>query len=518
MALAAAMVSPREFELPRELQMPITFPGSSKTDYVSGRRGRYGNSSNNADRSHCLDSNLLVPLPPRLCFQCRRSCMKATLLPCDYCPLYFHLDCLDPPLTCMPTGRWMCPNHPNHFIDQNLVRSCSATERMKLWDKYANQPIDQHAVKMDFLRKARRTNPIFRTKGKVRNRLPLNPPVPGAVKHYYKNPIKLEPLHQPPDIFLWPERENMRHIIIEKLYKDSNVENKETIDVEEHKPIDKEIQKKRDSEKYQHAILNGDYDPQKTESASGIKDEYTDLHEICYKYGLNPARGSSIEEGIKLLERSALEVLASQAIWQLIHPDEEPKLCQETYNMDLNFLISLDPNARAALCFVGSEHKPPAFIRSVLQIGNGPNCDLVLAEYSNCRFISSIHAILFYDKLSNCFEILNYSEYGTVVDNTLYSVFYDPKRIKDQYSNNCDKNDPVLLRTLEKEKDINEKNRHLQQNLNDDKNCNCYTKANRGINKGDELEEGGEGGGILQDGSILMFGCMTFVLKILKTD
>lgn len=121
--------------------------------------------------------------------------------------------------------------------------------------------------------------------------------------------------------------------------------------------------------------------------------------------------------------------------------------------------------------------------------------------------------------MSNCFEVLNYSEYGTVVDNTLYSVFYDPKRIKDQYINKyCDKNDPILLQTLEKEKENNEKNRNLQQNLNDDKNlCKCYARANRGINRG-ELEEGGEGGGILQDGSTLTFGCITFVLKILRTD
>lgn len=328
--------------------------------------------------------------------------MKATLLPCDYCPLYFHLDCLDPPLTCTPTGRWMCPNHPNHFIDQNLVRSCSATERMKLWDKYANQPIDQHAVKMDFLRKARRTNPIFRTKGKVQNRLPLNPPVPGVVKHYYKNPIKLELLHYPADIFLYPERKNMRQRQqhIEKLNKDSNVKNEETMDVEEErKSIGKEIKKEKDLENDRNALLNDDYPQKKTESAS-MQDENADLHEVCYKYGLNPARSCSIEEGVKLLEKSALEVLASQSIWQLIHLDGEPKPPEETYSIDLNFLTSLDSNARAALCFVGSKHKPPVFIRSVLQIGNGPNCDLVLTEYSNCGFISSKHAVLFYDKVS----------------------------------------------------------------------------------------------------------------------
>ena len=48
-----------------------------------------------------------------------RSCRKAPLVACDFCPLVFHLDCLDPPLVCMPVGKWMCPNHP-----QNYVREC----------------------------------------------------------------------------------------------------------------------------------------------------------------------------------------------------------------------------------------------------------------------------------------------------------------------------------------------------------------------------------------------------------
>ena len=49
-----------------------------------------------------------------------RSCRRAALLQCDYCPLLFHLDCLNPPMTTMPTGRWMCPNHPENFMVRSL--------------------------------------------------------------------------------------------------------------------------------------------------------------------------------------------------------------------------------------------------------------------------------------------------------------------------------------------------------------------------------------------------------------
>lgn len=84
---------------------------------------------------------------PVLCFRCstsalpdnaaaagpsskrpRRSISKATttldsgkpIVSCDYCSLHWHLDCLDPPLTSMPSyqKKWMCPNH----ADQTLVR------------------------------------------------------------------------------------------------------------------------------------------------------------------------------------------------------------------------------------------------------------------------------------------------------------------------------------------------------------------------------------------------------------
>lgn len=50
LALAASLVNPREFELPKELQLPITFPGSNKVDYVSGRRGKLLSSSYNNGR------------------------------------------------------------------------------------------------------------------------------------------------------------------------------------------------------------------------------------------------------------------------------------------------------------------------------------------------------------------------------------------------------------------------------------------------------------------------------------
>lgn len=68
-----------------------------------------------------LDSQGLVPLPAKICFYCHRSCKKAPLVACDYCPLFYHQDCLDPPMTALPTGLWMCPNHVENFIVRMIL-------------------------------------------------------------------------------------------------------------------------------------------------------------------------------------------------------------------------------------------------------------------------------------------------------------------------------------------------------------------------------------------------------------
>lgn len=40
------------------------------------------------------------------------------MISCDYCTLSWHLDCVDPPMVCLPPchKRWMCPNHADHVI------------------------------------------------------------------------------------------------------------------------------------------------------------------------------------------------------------------------------------------------------------------------------------------------------------------------------------------------------------------------------------------------------------------
>lgn len=53
------------------------------------------------------------------CFRCRKTALRnKRIVSCDYCPLYWHMDCLDPPMTSLPnpTRKWMCPNHADHLM------------------------------------------------------------------------------------------------------------------------------------------------------------------------------------------------------------------------------------------------------------------------------------------------------------------------------------------------------------------------------------------------------------------
>ncbi|XP_006562003.1 PHD finger protein 12 isoform X2 [Apis mellifera] len=506
LALAASLVNPREFELPKELQLPIMFPGSNKIDYVSGRRGKQQSGSNNG-KSHCLDNNLMVPLPARLCFECGRSCRKAPLIACDYCPLYFHQDCLDPPLTAFPIGRWMCPNHPNHFIDQNLLTSCRVTERIKLWDKYANQRIDQHAVKLDFLRKARATNPLFRTKIKLEGRTRVK--VPCSVKFHYEHPPELDPIQFYHDAVIRPviKDKNMQNVENND-NKSPKIENTEVQNLGELMEVENEIEENNEIKEEINLEETNSMEisikqEEKIEEKNTIETKCDDNNSTEYyaeQYGYD------IKEGIQLLERPVLEILALQRLEQILDPDGE--------NYDI---INCQMKARAALFSLNHKPKPPAFmVHKTLTIGSGPNCDLVLSNYGNCNFTSSKHAIIFFDESTKRYELLNYSEYGTVVDNVLYSCNYTgvieqvKEEIDDKLSMSKEQETTDAVKAIIKEKLLSQDQIEDQKVL-----CKCNSTRLETKNK-NHLEEGWEGSAIVAHGSTLTFGCLMFVFNTIN--
>ncbi|ALC49059.1 CG3815 [Drosophila busckii] len=198
---AASMLNPLQFSLPPELELHTQFPGSGKVQPVhshpsSGGGGVGGGSGTRRasqrrnSKPFELDGQGLVPLPAKTCFYCTRSCKRAPLVSCDYCPLYYHQDCLDPPMTSLPAGLWMCPNHVENFIDANMTNSISATERVRLWNRF-HQPLDHENVKMEFFRRVNTRHPPFRMKTNARSRAYID--VPSIVRHHYEHPPPLLP-------------------------------------------------------------------------------------------------------------------------------------------------------------------------------------------------------------------------------------------------------------------------------------------------------------------------------------
>lgn len=71
-----------------------------------------------------------------LCYRCGKSTSeKREIIPCDFCNLSWHLDCLDPPLATAPrktsnNGKtkhtWMCPNHIDGLL-ANLKTNAHVT-------------------------------------------------------------------------------------------------------------------------------------------------------------------------------------------------------------------------------------------------------------------------------------------------------------------------------------------------------------------------------------------------------
>ncbi|KAG7235003.1 hypothetical protein INR49_003202 [Caranx melampygus] len=177
--IAAAMErNPTQFQLPSELTCTTALPGSSKRRRKEELLGKPFRRP-----QHELDPNGLVPLPVKVCFSCNRSCRLAPLIQCDYCPLLFHMDCLDPPLTALPAGKWMCPNHVEHLVLNQKTLSLSS--RCQLFDQFQDR-MSQHAVKLDFLRRVHRQNAPNRRSPLQHHKKTIK--VPDAIKSHYQNP------------------------------------------------------------------------------------------------------------------------------------------------------------------------------------------------------------------------------------------------------------------------------------------------------------------------------------------
>ncbi|RWS12711.1 hypothetical protein B4U79_11049 [Dinothrombium tinctorium] len=513
---AAKMMNPRQFQLPSEFSAPIRFPGTSK-------KGSFGSfihgNSKTKKQSHELD-NGLVPLPVKTCFQCRRSCRIAPLIQCDYCPLLFHADCLEPPLTVLPTTRWMCPNHVEHTLDQKLLTSSCFSERVKLWNQYTGK-IAPNVVKLDFLKKLQRKNPPYRSKVSVPSPPPVN--VPEAIRLMYKNPSSLEIAHnitvecgdQEVNNFLrqsyssenyakaTPKEQEewlMGVIALQNSFaeflaqKESNkiqestnailstlpkslslsdvsningkLENGSTSGKDEGSAvhmngIDSEVSE--ESKKFNNAKDEDSFDDKKKVKVEIESREVNGSNETNANNDSEFVPSSALQEinfenvdinELKKLDQRIINLLALQRLQQLKKsssctdssssfqlPSSNYSSISQISQPTVKRICLGDIKARAVLCpvFTRSSNSivttrchtsGPAVAMSyrTLTIGVSANNDVELSKYGHCNYVSPNHACIFYDEDSKRYELINYSEHGTTVDNVLFSCDFSEKR------------------------------------------------------------------------------------------
>lgn len=222
----AKLINPHQYELPAFLTESNPFVSPKKQIFVSDQYSSNSKSFNlltasqnshskqtrNASKTSDFSGNgsdpdVICVIPKKhgpqsslcLCYKCHKSCQKAPLIKCDFCPLAFHADCLDPPLTTLPiqSTPWMCPIHPYHFLEKKFLKDKnSLSEKIKLWNRFSNFHVDPKSIADDFLRKIQNENFDFEcTDSKLFEDLVLpETNVPSSIKDAYAHRKELLPL------------------------------------------------------------------------------------------------------------------------------------------------------------------------------------------------------------------------------------------------------------------------------------------------------------------------------------
>uniref|UniRef100_A0A672NC07 PHD finger protein 12 n=1 Tax=Sinocyclocheilus grahami TaxID=75366 RepID=A0A672NC07_SINGR len=633
--IAAAMQrNPTQFQLPIDLTCTTTLPGTSK------RRRKDELSGKNVKRpQHELDHCGLVPLPVKVCYTCSRSCRLAPLIQCDYCPLSFHMDCLDPPLTAFPTGRWMCPNHI-----QNLVlnqRTLTLSNRCQLFDQFQDR-ISQHAVKLDFLQRIHRQHPPTWWSAHANRRKTLK--VPDAIKSQYQNPTTLmatagiregelicsglsesfAPQH------LASEDEQcqwLKDVISLQCSIMRHLWNRQTSPWDsEH--TEKTDLKLRDSCQSAASMGSQNIAPkvscssctdglcQNCKTTNGLVDrlvqsngmqgpdrtqENTTGHEMSRLHMPTPPNHANTETVIKTenailkscsgtevpppacvksepstpscdhgktaaaakllgstacsgahavkpqkiisdneskdqrspshssvelgsLDEKFIKLLAWQQIQQLFELKNSPvqTICVPISELTLDVCVSAqnkEVQARASFCSASGKGTAVNMCYRSLYIGTGADMDVCLTNYGHCNYVSGKHACIFYDENTKQYELLNYSEHGTTVDNVLYSCDFSEK-MSQSPSNNLLAKVAFVGRCRKKEQEESAMGMaatteggvmSCESQDAPITPCNC---KNSGSSLIGGSGAGWEGTALLHHGSHIKLGCLQFIFSI----
>ena len=527
-----------EFELPKDINVPETFPYSWKWS-TDEKRQRVSEESKQ-----------------KLCYVCCKSSRLGPMVSCDYCPLSFHLDCLDPPMSEIPRDVWMCPNHVETFLDTRL-RTTSVTERVQLWDRHARQPVDTNAVKLQFMKRCQRVRRDERFGRRAGRKVALassrKVAVPGYVQSLYRAPPSLLPgaagerWHRPA-----PSRDTAEMEWVTGLVSLQTDLLKTIVDTGEKKPV-KAMEKKEEE-----VVVK---EMEKTEEEDIVKEEEEMEADLKCDESLDARSGEDGEEDGEdgdLLDPELAHAQSVSPSSTLSTCSLSPRHTAQLHQLDqrqlqgagpqlgsvasllaehlaaARDLDGLDPavvrylasrhlatlsgapgrhqppdsvRARATLTPLHSRRAPAAMTHRSLSVGLGPGCGLDLAQYGHCNHLAARHATIFYDELSDCYELLNYAVAGTRVDQVLYGLdtaavtarFPGPaSRVRPEFGG------PEAAETVMA--------RPRLAAVTSDEECGCYCDAEDA-----GPAAGCEGSALLRHGSLLQFGCLQFVFSLAET-
>ncbi|OXB59534.1 hypothetical protein ASZ78_004507 [Callipepla squamata] len=150
-----------------------------------------------------------------------------------------------------------------------------------------------------------------------------------------------------------------------------------------------------------------------------------------------------------------------------------------------------------------------------LYIGTGADMDVCLTSYGHCNYVSGKHACIFYDENTKHYELLNYSEHGTTVDNVLYSCDFSEKMAPTPPSSIVAKVQSVIKRhkSRKQEEEPHEEAAVMNSQAQGQhrKPCNCKASSSSLIGGSGA---GWEGTALLHHGSYIKLGCLQFVFSI----
>ena len=222
-----------------------------------------------------------------------------------------------------------------------------------------------------------------------------------------------------------------------------------------------------------------------------------ELHEKLNEY-LAGAKKKSPEDPMKNLPRIVKDVLATQRLEQLFTKGQDDDL--ETGKSGL-------VKAKAALTSLDSSRQRALMRYRSLEIGTGTSGQvegprLDLSQFGYCKFASSRHAVIYFDQLNQVYELINYSEHGTIVDNVVYALdnlrpLFKAKRCKREENNS-----PKLV---------------MASGLNK-KKCYCECSSAKMLRDAKLAGGGCENSAVLKHGSYVRIGCLQFVFSILDFE